>query len=228
MATTVSTFKTRIRKRLGERTSLDDFLIEFLNTAQTRVARRHRFSDLRARNTTFSLTASTRLYNYADVATDCKTILSITLEDKAVKIGHAPLEIFDAWIPDPTDESEAEPQWWYPASKTQFGFHPVPDTTYTAWIRYTSWASTLSADTDTVSYEDIDDVILYGALVEAYAALQEWEDVQNADALFEQRLREAASNDMRQPDHFLVLGQYRPPGERHVEQGDPWAGRSKV
>lgn len=224
MATSVSTLKDRIRKRLGGRTSLDDHLVEFLNTAQTRIVRRHRFADLRARNTAFSFTDGVRLYNYADVATDCKTILSITLEDENTKLGHVQLGVFDAWVPDPTDEGESRPEFWYPSSATQFGVHPIPDTTYTPWIRYTSWASTLSDDADTVAFAHMDDVVLYFALVEAYAALQEWSDASNAEGVALQRLDQAVADDIMQPDDFLVLGGYTPPSERHVEQDDPWAG----
>lgn len=216
MASTLATIRTRVLDNLGGRTDKTSQATTWVNTAQDRILRYHLFKAAQAINTTFSFTDGTETYTLVSVATDCKTILNIRIPAEDVVMEYIPWQLLDSLVPYPTNESESCPLYWYQQDKTNFGTYPIADTTYTAYIRYTDWASTLSNDTDIVAFEHMDDVIQAAATVEGFLHLGEgyFPQARNWEVIFGQRLIEAIAEDNRQPNHEIVLGQYRPPSQR--------------
>ena len=207
MATSLQTMKAKIRARLGGRSDKDSRISEWVDTAQIRILRLHPFGDTQGVTATFPLVAGTGVYNLSSVAANCANILNIRIPDERQVLDFKHWRLIDR--NDPAQDEQSLPTQWYQANRLQFGVYPIPDAPYTATIRYTTWASLLTGESSVLAFDArMDDVVLWGALVEAYLELQRWQDAGAADVTFRRRLKEATLMDERQPDQTIVLGRF--------------------
>ena len=112
------------------------------------------------------------------------------------KLQYIPQLFKDRLYADPTNWPATQRPRFY----TRYGFQiellPIPDATYSMEMRWSSWATTLSAATSTSDFREKDDLLIAGVTAEAFGAFQEYEeDGKEWFAKFQLLLREAITAD---------------------------------
>lgn len=199
-------------------TALTDFGIDVLNRTMNRMSRKHDFRECK-RILTSSTVASTKNY---ELPTNYKTIYDLRLIDgsSSRKLEHAQGQHYDEMVPYPENNSEGRPVWYIPYGDC-FDLYPIPDAAYAMYIKCTLWPTTITATTDTVTYDsDKDDILVYGMSEEYFQMLQMHEDAAVYENRFQRALRDAIDLDGKYPDWNPVGRGFGFGQQRYI--GDPW------
>ena len=199
-------------------TTLSNFGIDVLNRTMTKMSREH---DFREHRKIYSASTADGTKNYA-LPTGWKTIYDLRLIDgsSSRKLEHAQGQHFDEMVAYPENQSEGRPCWYVPYGNTM-DLYPIPDAAYVMYIKCTIWPTTITATTDSVSYDsDKDDLLVYGMTEELFGLLQMHEDAAVYNGKFRVSLKEAIDIDGKYPDWNPVGRGFGYTQSRYV--GDPW------
>jgi hypothetical protein len=181
-------------------TALQDRVAIYLNFAQRRVARAYSASELM--KTIIAYTA-VGIKTYPLVTGDnnlgmtrVKDIHSIRLDDEenSRTLTCWSQRKFDAVYPRPENFTTQRPTLytWFGTSLELFR---IPDDVYTMNIRYSQWPQELTSDAQVSDYEDIDEVLIAGGVLETYLALEEYTDAKIWEGRFLSLLGAAKATD---------------------------------
>lgn len=199
-------------------TTLSNFGLDVLNRIMVRMSRKHDFRECRKIYYTSTVDGTK---NYA-FPTGYKTIFDLRLIDgtSSRKLEHLQGQYFDEMVAYPEGESEGRSAWYVPYGNN-FDLFPIPDTTYTLYIKCTIWPTILAATTDSVIYDsDKDDLLVYGLSEELFQLMQMHEDAAVWGAKFKMALRDAIDVDGKYPDWNPVAMGFDFTKSRYV--GDTW------
>lgn len=169
----------------------------YLNWSQKRIARYYSFHELNKYIETAATVDGTRRYPMITGTSNLgltrpKDISSVKLID-----GHNSRTLtrwsqrkFDRMIPYPTNYAEARPQI-YVRWGSDLELFRIPDDAYTLHIRYPQWATDLSTGSQTSDFENKDQLLITGGILETYLALEEYEDAEVWYARFLGQLKDA-------------------------------------
>lgn len=199
-------------------TALTDFGIDVLNRTMMRMSRKHDFRECRK---TFQASTTANVKNYA-LPTNYKTIHDLRLIDgsSSRKLEHAQTQHFDEMVAYPENETTSRPGWYIPYGHS-FDLFPIPDTSYTMYMKCAVWPTTVTATTEYVTYDsDKDDLLVCGMTYELFRLMQMHEDAAVWLADFRVELRSAIDLDGKYPDWNPVSRGFGFTQQRYV--GDPW------
>lgn len=196
---------------------------EAVNSAHRAIARVQDFEELVVLDTTSADTvASTKTYHLVDDLglTNPKDIYYIKYMDEGSsrKLTYkTPRWVAENW---PYEEifGEQKPQYYTRRGK-YIDIIPVPDEAKDLYIYYSQWPTTLSADTDQTSYEDIDDIIIDLA-AEIAADILRSSHGQQYEVLAKQMLGISIREERHNPDADPVASPFNPQGDTVV--GEYW------
>lgn len=173
------------------RVDLDARIPEFVQGAEAKLFRVLRTPEMETKDAAFSITAN----EYVAAPTGFLEARSFNLNSS--NYGYRAL----AYLP---PDSQGAVQIAYSAGTpryfsvvgTNFRFAPVPDATYTATLVYWKAPTTVSTGSTEVNWllTAHPDIYLYGAVAEAYLAIQEYQTAQ----IFEQKMANAIGQLERQ------------------------------
>jgi len=187
-----------------------------INEAHKAIARVRDFDELTVLDTANASTvANQSLYHIIDDLglARPKDILTIRYMDEANsrKLTYVPVRELDERIPYTELFGTGKPSY-YTRRGMYIELFRIPDEAKPLYILHTQWPATLSNDSDTTPYSNLDDVIctlateIATSILEGGAATS-W--TARASAL----LGLAISDDMRRPDRFLVARPFSAAGE---------------
>lgn len=209
-----------IRSSLGNRTDLDARLERFLNLAQMRIARKHKWEELKNLLTTATGFTSTPADDkFLVIPTGTRTIYSIVLidgENSRKLIGYTEKE-FEKTIPYPerydTDRPSIFTRWG-----SSVEFWRVPDAVYVLEIRRSVWPTVFSTGSQTSDLDRKDDMIIMLALAWANASLSKRETATYYWRIYSNMINDAIGEERENPDiditnqavnrDFLNTGEY--------------------
>jgi hypothetical protein len=182
------------------------------------MSRKHDFRECR-KTYTSNTTASIKTYA---LPSGYKTIYDLRLIDgtSSRKLEHAQGQRFDELIAYPEGQSEGRSCWYVPYGNN-FDLYPIPDASYTMYMKCTIWPTKVTATTDSVIFDDDkDDLLVYGMTAELFSLLQLHEDSAVWEGKFKMELRSAIDVDGKYPDWNPVAQGFGYTNSRYV--GDPW------
>lgn len=173
-------------------------LEEMYEWAKLRIARAYSFPELDVVDTTTADTvADTKTYTYttlfgAAAATKVKDILSLVIEDgtSSRKVKQLLYREFDKRFPYPEGETTRKP-FFYTVFANQVEFIPVPDAVYDIHSRRSIYPTRATGDGSTAEFNNIDDLILVGTIVEYFSYLQEFKDASSWNIVWKAKLKDA-------------------------------------
>lgn len=189
---------------LGNRTDFSVGLNSRLQTAltfsQDRIARRHKFRELRKLSTTSTIFNNNPDDKFLNTPPNLRTVYSIRLIDglHSRKLDWISPITWDTVLPDPSDDPRRRPER-YTYFRNVFEFHPLPDKVYTMELRWEGWPEAFTALSNTSSFEHKDDIILYGATAYLYDSLDQSEKARKFAVVFQQMLENAVLLDDKHP-----------------------------
>lgn len=180
---TLSELRAEVRSGLGNRTE-DEFASEdtridrFLNLAQTRMTRRHRFGELDVTEEyihTFTGTAADdKVIAWSDLTnSNIRGVYSFRVVDGAnsQKLTYIPFRLWDRRIPRPESRGTARPDFYTQYSK-QFELYPIPGQTYTMILRLATWPTSLTSASQKSDLDEKDDALIAMACYLAFRSLK--------------------------------------------------------
>ena len=208
----LSDYRDEVRAIIRRDSSVlpDARLTRWINWAVRDICRYHTFNAMRTR-VQFQTSDGTSDYSYPS---RMKDLYSITILDgmNSRKLHYVSARDFDEKRPKPDEFSEDIPILYVDNGST-FTLYRIPNTTYTGYVRCSQYPEELSDDTDTLSIEMIDDVVVAGAVVIGFVSIRELDD---ADWWFKKmflpRLRMAVASERKNWD-------YEPIARPHSETG---------
>lgn len=234
MAKTRTQMTTIIADALGKSRSaaaisgalLEDRCVDFLNWAQQRTARHYGFHELNALQESAATVDTVKTYPLVTGTNNLgltrpKDITTIRLIDsensrKLTRWNHRK---FDLKFPYPTNYSTGRPTLYIRWGNSLEMFR-IPNDAYTLYIRYPQWASDLDTAAQTSDFENKDQLLISGAILEGYLHFEEYEDAKIWYERFLGQLTDAvrAEGDIDwepQAEEFSIL-----PGG--YTSGEPW------
>lgn len=197
----------------------------YLNWAQKRIARFYSFHELNAVQESAATVADIKRYPLITGTnnlglTNPKDIFSIRLQDSenSRTLIRWSQRKFDRKFPRPENYSTGRPRI-YTRWGSNVEMYRIPDAVYTLHIRYPQWPTVFSTGSQTSDYENKDQLIITGGILETYLALEEYKDAEVWYARFIGQLRDAvhAEGDVDwepQAEPFESVVGYR--------SGSPW------
>lgn len=181
-------------------------IITWLNIAQTRMARVHKFQELEAITTdATSFTSTPADDKFFALPTNTRKIYTVRLIDgsnsRQIKI-YIPTE-FDKKIPYPEKYSTGRPsiaaRW---AHKLEFW--KVPDAAYTLEVRRSSWPTAFTAVSDVVSdFDEKDDALIMLTVSWGYMRLRNMKDANFYWKVYSGMLNDIVGEEVENPDITL-------------------------
>lgn len=212
LAVSNATLKSRIEDR-------------YINWAQRRIARFHSFHEL---NTIYESAATADGVKRYPLTTGTnnlgltrpKDITAIVLLDSANsrRLRRWTPRRLAGRYPRPENYAEQRPRI-YARQGNQVEMFPIPDDTYTLRIFYPQWPTPLTADGNTSDFENKDELIIIGTVLETYMALEEYRSA----AVWLQRFRgmlDDARDAEGDEDWEPVADEFM--SEPSVLSGQPW------
>jgi len=158
--------------------NLEDRVVNYLNWAQRRVAKAFDFDELNVLNTASTLATSKKRYSFSDLGlVRLKDIRSIRLIDSANswKLERWHYRKYDKKYPRPEQYSTARPRI-YVRDGNNLEFFKIPDDNYSLSIRYAQWPQVLASGSQVSDYENKDELLIAGGILEGYLAMEEYAD----------------------------------------------------
>ena len=197
----------------------------YLNWAQARIARFYSFHELNTLYESAATVDGTKRYPMITGTSNLgltrpKDISSIRLIDSenSRTLVRWSQRKFDKHFPYPTNYTEQRPKL-YIRWGSYVEMFPIPDDAYTLHIRYPQWPTVLSTGTQTTDFEEKDQLLITGGILETYLALEEYDDAEVWYARFLGQLKDAvvAEGDVDwepQAEEFNAITGY--------SSGSPW------
>ena len=190
MAMTRSDFVTEICDVVGKSVSassvsgaaLQDRVVTYLDWAQKRIARAHSFHELNSLKANAETVADVKRYPLTAGdnnlgLTRVKDILSIRLDDstnsRLIRRWH--YRKFDRWFPRPEQYTTGRPRI-YTRRGNFLELYRIPNDAYTLKITYAQWAQDFASASQTSDFENKDQLVFTGGVLETYLALEEYTD----------------------------------------------------
>jgi len=186
-------------------TTFQTILDERYEWAKLRIARAYSFPEMDVEDrTTADTVADTRKYTYSTLFganARVKDILSVVIEDgtSSCKLTRKLYRRMDKWAPYPDAESTRRPVFYVDFAESVELF-PIPDAAYDIHTRRSDYDARASADGDTSTFQNKDDVIVIATVVEAYNFLQEFKDAARWDVVFKNKLIDAVKPHLHPSD----------------------------
>ena len=176
-----------------------------INDAMVEIARRHNFKAL-LKVHEGSLVEDEIAYS---LPTRCKTIFGIRIIDgeSSVRLVLYHHRRFDKSNPDPESMSSGKPSAYTLWGNTIY-LNYKPDDDYTVRMRFAKWPTPLSGENDSPDFENMDDVVRYGAIVQLYKSKALYGDSIQWDAAFEKVLKDAIKADEESPDWVPMAAEF--------------------
>lgn len=202
-----------------------------VNDAHKYIARVMDFEELKTLDTSGAATvASTKTYHLIDDwgLTRPKDLYTLRYMDtgSSRKLEYISPRELDEKIPYVESIGETKPKW-YTRRGNNIDLIPIPSEAKSVYVYYSQWPLVLSSDSDTTSYENIDDVIVSLAADIAFTMLRKEEKKEYGEKVFEnwpQRAREYLGLATREhnytPDKTYIA---QPFGTARTGfSGEPW------
>ena len=169
----------------------------YLNWAQKRIARYYNFHELNVLYESAATVADVARYplttgtNNLGLTTP-KDISSIRLIDdqNSRTLVRWSQRKFDRYFPYPTNYTTARPNI-YIRWGNYVELFKIPDDAYTLYIRYPQWPTVFSTGSQTSDFDNKDQLVITGGILETYLALEEYGDAEVWYARFLGQLRDA-------------------------------------
>jgi len=199
--------KRELKMALGNREDLDSRLTQYINLAQTRLARSYDFSEMmRDWLTTLSLTQDKDTDRRIKVPQDLKHIQSVFVLDGASSLN---LEYISPRKWDFAIALHEQLLTGKPANYTMLGkeilLWRVPETNYDVKVRYSAWPKELVREDDETDFDHKDDLILLLAQIWAFQSLGETERANHAFSIFRGLLEDAIRTDESFSDQKISI-----------------------
>ncbi|MAH50914.1 hypothetical protein CMI37_34175 [Candidatus Pacearchaeota archaeon] len=209
---TLTELQDELRSNLGERTDVSTArLTRFLNQAQTKIARRSNWRELRKierQTLTYSGTALTdRFYAFSNLDNSNPRLThSIVVRDSTQSWKLYPLPQRGADINLPVrDLYPTNKPRWYIQWGDQYEWTPVPDKAYSMEFRLTIWPAALTGS-NTSDLDEKDDLILLDASRRAFRSLGFHDSALAMAKDYEIEMTDAIVDDATKPDIFATVG----------------------
>lgn len=174
--------------------------VQWLNLAQTRIARLKDWEELQVLDTSSLSTVADN--KFVTAPTDIRKIYSLRLIDgsNSRKLVRKQQRLFDQKIPYPERYASRRPVFYiYWSGK--FEFYPVPDAAYTLHLRYIKWPTALTTGSDVASdLDQKDDALINLAASWGFASLRNAKDANHFWNIYKNIINEAAGEDVEGPD----------------------------
>lgn len=193
--------------------------ITWLNNAMLALARKHDFKEL---TKTYTGATVTSQKTYSQPAST-KILYNVRVQDGTNSRKLIPViqKHLDRVVPYPEGETTGIPVW-YSEYGQSFDVLPLPDAVYTMYVRVQLWPTTVTATTDTITYNsDKDDIIVAYMTKEAFQHYQMYEDAKIWNDDFKLKIKDAILTDDAQPDWDPVARGFN--SARNTPfVGEPW------
>ena len=205
-----TTLETRIR----------DYWIEW---AKLRVARAFSFPELDISSTALSLTIDDGNYAFTDIfaSIKIKDILHFAIIDgtSSRKLTRWNYRRFDERFPNPAGDSSGKPSI-YSVFGQNVLLWQLPDTAYTTNARASKFPDAFTGDSDTLPWDNMDDVIVTATVYESLLRLGETELAKDWFRDLKDRIKEAARPFIDGPEDWEPEG--RAFGSNIISPSDYW------
>lgn len=152
----------------------------------------------------------------------CKHIYDMRLIDSynSWKLINIDRRTKDYYVPRPANVAEGRPKY-YTEWGDYFSLHPIPDaSTYTIQIRWYKWQTHLTSSSQQLEVDNIDDLVVAGAVAEFWDALEEPTKAQQWWSKFYRLLGEHKAVDRVKMD--MIRAQSRWNQEGAISGENPW------
>ncbi len=223
MSFTNQVLQEEVRANLANRDDLTvaagSRLERFLNFAQDRVARHHRFREFRQLSTDSTIFNNDLNDKYLATPTNLRTLYTIRLLDgtNSHKLTFIDIKRWDLLLPKPSETARRRPTQ-YTFFRRTFEFHPLPDAVYSLEMRWDAWPTALTTLAQVTEFEHKDDMLIQLATSYAQGSLGMVEKAAATFDIYKAMLNQALLSDEEHPHEDLV-----PTFEIGKPIGDYWA-----
>jgi len=233
MAKTRDQFVTIIADALGKSqnaTAISGSLlgtrcIDFLDWAHLRIGRAYSFNELNAvSDSVVATVADIKTYPMVTGTNNLgltrpKDIESIIILDSqnSRKLRRWGVRRFDTQYPRPENYASGKPSI-YIRHGMNVSLHRIPDAAYDLLIRYPQWAEAMTSSSQSSSYENKDDLIIAGAILEGYLHFEEYNDA----AIWAERFKGLLHECIMAEGNMDWEPEAVPMTKAGFESGEPW------
>lgn len=157
-------------------------ILRYVNWTQQRIARHFSFDELKTIQESAATVTDVKRYPLETGTnnlglTKVKDIESLKIMDSenSRKLDLWSYRRFDKAFPRPENFASDRP-WLYIRYQREVELFKVPNAVYTLEIRHSKWATDMANDANVSEFLEKDDLIVIGAIMEAYMALEEYAD----------------------------------------------------